>query len=209
MPAAPHAVPLPVAAQQGQGAAQPPGRIQQKGGQHGGVEGEPHRLVPQHDGQADHEGDAAAGVAESVPHRRDLVHPLGGGDVGEHRVIKDQTGAVADLGDDETAQKPHPGLEQAHHRAAGDAHRHAQHKELLFHAGQVGHRAQGGPQHGHHHRHKGRRIPPEGQVFGVAQARRPGQPVEIDGQDGGDQQSERRVAHVVQDPALFQAGHFL
>src|SRR5699024_961581 len=52
-------------------------------------------------------------------------------------------------------------------------------------------------------------VPPKGQVFGVGQPRRPGQPVEVDGQDGGDQQGEGRVAHVVQDPALFQAGHLL
>ena len=100
---------LPVFPEQGQGADQPPGGNDQEGQHHGGGHRQANLASQEHQHQADHEGDHGADVAVGIAQGGHIVHPLFGGDLRQHGVIKDQTGGKANFCQYKNHQKGQPG----------------------------------------------------------------------------------------------------
>ena len=86
----------------------PPHGGDQKSDQHRGGLGNAELLVKQHDHDRDDKRDAASDVTKGIAERGDLVHTRLGRDFGQHRIVKDVCGGVADLRDDEDHEKGHP-----------------------------------------------------------------------------------------------------
>ena len=192
-----HIVDLAVFFQQRQGDHQPPyGGNDQRDRQRGHL-AEPHCAAAQHQRQTDHKGHAAADIAPRVPAGGYHVHPLRGGHIAQHGVIKHQTAGVADLGNDKNDQKGQPCARQAHGAAADDAHEKAEHEDGLFKALGVRQRAQNGAQNGGDHRDDGTCVAPVGQIVHLAHPTGLGQRIEEDGHQRGDHQHKGRVAHIV------------
>ena len=114
--------------------------------------------------KADDKGQAASDIAPGEAAGGNGIHPVFGGDIGQHGIIDDQTELIANPGNDEDHQEHDPAPGQAHGQAACGAQEDDGHKEGLFAAPAVGKTAQNRAQNGYDQRGKGDGVAPEGQI---------------------------------------------
>ena len=136
-----HIVDLLIASQQRQGGAQPPHSGDEQRHGKGGHLAQADGPAAQHQRQTHHKGHAAADITPRVPAGGHHVHPLRGGHIDQHGVIKHQTARKADLCKDEDDQERQPCSGKAHSTAACHAHEQAEHEDGLFKASGIGQRA--------------------------------------------------------------------
>ncbi len=201
------AVHLPHVPQQRDGQRRPPNTGQREGNLCS-LHRAPAKRAGKDEHNPDHKGDTAADIAPGIPGCGNLVKPVVGGNVGQHRVIKDVARRVPQPRGNE---KP-----QVCHRAAGQAQpRHAEQpkgkraaEQLFLHAAVVGERPQhGGQRRKKQHRRRRHRRPKPGSVYGVnpLSFRKPPE----QNRDGRrHQQDKSGIADIIQHPAAFWSGHF-
>lgn len=204
-----HIVDLAVFLEERRGSQQPPGSHDEEGNPHGRLHGEPQAPGSQHDPQAYDEGDTAPDIAPGIALGGDLVQPVRLCHVVEHGVIEHKTGGIADPGDHEDDQEAQPGGGDAHGHASDRPHQKGSQEDRFLVVLRVRHSAEHRTDEGHSEGGHGGRVPPVSQVCNRGQPCLLCQIVEIDGNDGGHKQGEGGVAHVIQDPRLFQGSIFL
>ena len=195
---------LTVALQQRQCAAQPPDGNQQEGDSHSRAGGQANFVPQQHQHQAENEGNDGADVAIGVALGGDVVHACIGGDLRQHGVVEHQAGGIAHLGQNIDHQKGQPAPGSAQGGAADNAQQHHGYEQLLFKALLVCQCAADGGDEGHHQCRYGACIAPEGQILAFVQSACACQGIKVNGNQGGYQQDEGGVAHIVENPVSFQ-----
>lgn len=185
---------------------EPPCRIDDEGKGHGGLHGKPQAFVHQYQGQGQEEGNAASNISPGITVRGDAVQSFRSRHIHQHGIIKDQACAVSYLGDDEYHQKGEPGRWKGEDRTCRHAQDHAEGEQRFFEILCVSQRTQGGAKDGDQDCGDAGGISPVGQVIHLRDPGAAGQGVEIDGEDGGNQQDEGGIAHIVENPVFFQFG---
>ena len=199
---------LTVTLQQRLGAYEPPPGGNEEGYDHGRSRADADFAAEQHQKQAKNEGNHGADVAVGVAHGGYRVHPHVGGDLREHGVVEHQAGGISHLGQNEHDQKRQPSAHAAHGGAAENAQKHTGHENGLFEPPMVGQRAADGTDDGHQQRGDGTGIAPVGQIQRLVQPAGSRQSVEINGNQSRNQQNERGIADVIENPAPLQCGEF-
>ena len=196
------AVTLLVGAQQGHGERQPPQAGDDKSEPRAGERVETQDARPaENERDAEDERDGRAHVTPCVTRAGDCVHPLVGGDVGEHGVVERHRRVEAyraEYVDHEEDGCAHGnGLSKAQNEAGEEKAG----EELNLVAGVIGEGAQDGHKQGDDERCDGLGVGPGGHELGRM---RPGvDSVEVDGDHRGVQQHERGISHIVHDPVAF------
>ena len=137
-----------------------------------------------------------------------MIHAVGLGDIRKHRVVEDQAAGIPHPGNDKDAQEPEPVADKAQPHAAEQAHPQKEQEDGLFISLGVGKGAEHRSQYRHQQGSCRGRIAPVGQILHIGKPGLFRQKVEVDGNDGGNQQGEGRVAHIVEDPAALRRGEF-
>ena len=189
---------------QRQAAHHPPYGGDQEGNDHGSGLSQAEAVGEQHHHQTDHKGNHGTDVTEGIALGRDLIHPLLGSDFGKHGVIEHQAGGITHLGNDENHQKSQPAPGKAQGSAADGTQQQTQQEDGLFEALLIRHGTADGTDDGHQQGGDGTGVTPVGQIIGLGHAAGSSQGIKVDGDQGGHQQDEGGVTHIVQDPAPFQ-----
>ena len=192
-----------IALQQGQAENDPPCGGDQECHHHGAAHGHAEAVAEQHQHQTDHKRHHGADVAEGITQRGDVVHPLIGGDLGQHGVIEYDAGMEADLCQNEDTQEPQPVGGDAE-AGAGDASQKNRQKEDGLLELPVGEGAADGSDNGHKDGGDGAGVTPVAEVHILVDTGGTGQRIEVDRDQGGHQQSKGGVADVVEDPVAFK-----
>ena len=190
---------------QGDGKEQPPGggdeerNLETPGGHPGDEE----------HGDAGDKGDAGTDVPPGVAVGGHHIHPLVGGDVGEHGIIKDVAGGIPQPGRHKDPEEPEPvgGAGQAHRPQ--EAQGQGAEEEPPFHPLVVRHRPQDGGKHRQDQDGGRGDQPPQPRGGGGVHSRFLHQLGEKQGDGGGDQHGESGIGHVVKDPADLGFGQSL
>lgn len=185
---------LTVALHEGHCEAQPPDGVDDKrdGNGDGHIEAR-----KEHDDDADEEGDTAADIAEGVALGGYDVGAFGSGDVHEHGVVEDKASRIEDLCDDEHDEEDEPRHGDSERGAADDADDGKEKEDGAFIAGKVAQGPQDGADDGDAQGHDTCGVSPVGGGKFIGDALCLGEPVEVNGQDGTDEQGKRGVSHVV------------
>ena len=137
-----------------------------------------------------------------------MIHAVGIGDVREHGIVKDQAAGIAHPGHHEDQKEPEPVGGKAQGDAANQSHAQKQQEDGLFVALSIGEGTEHRPQHCHQQGGSRRRIAPVGQVLHIGEPGLLRQEVEVDGNDGGNEQREGGIAHIIENPAALRRGEF-
>ena len=162
------------------------------------------RRAAENQRDAEDERHGGADVAPAVAVRGDLVHALVRGGVDEHRIIERQRAVQADGRQNVDDQERQPGQGQGHCAAGDHAGAEEAQEELDLHALYIGDGAKQRHEQRDDQGGNGLRVAPGGHDVAVRRHQRFG----VDGDDGGGEQHECRIADVVDDPLLFAGGQF-
>ena len=83
-----------------QGGQEPPCRGDDKSNHHGCGSGKSERSGSQYHTETGNERNTASDISPGISTGRNGIHPVFGGDVGQHGIVEDQAGGISGFGDD-------------------------------------------------------------------------------------------------------------